>query len=374
MNVGDYSQNGAMNTSEDGVHPSLRRRKIIHFDMDAFYASVEIRDRPELRGKPVIVGGSPDSRSVVCTASYEARKYGVRSAMACSVAKRLCPQAIFLPVNFAKYREASSHIRDIFARFTSLIEPMSLDEAYLDVTDNAHGMYASRIAKEIQQAIFKEIKLTGSAGVAPNKLVAKIASDFRKPFGLTVVTPEQVHEFMRALPLRKLHGVGPATEKRLLELGLKTCEDVWQRGPEALALTLGPSSADWLIASARGIDERPVCTHWERKSLGREETFEKDLHTIESMTRELKLIAQSVESDLLEEEKSGRTITLKVKYSDFQTITRRMTLDTAVSDAQNLFEVSSQLLQRTEAGNKKVRLLGISVSNFSDQDVDATPC
>jgi DNA polymerase-4 len=374
MNEDDYSQIAALSTSEDGVHPSLRRRKIIHFDMDAFYASVEIRDRPELRGKPVIVGGSPDSRSVVCTASYEARKFGIRSAMACSVAKRLCPQAIFLPVDFAKYREASGHIREIFSRYTPLIEPMSLDEAYLDVTENAHGWYASRIAREIQQAIFKELKLTGSAGVAPNKLVAKIASDFRKPFGITVVTPEQVNDFMRVLPLRRLHGVGPATEKRLLVHGLKTCEDVWKHSTESLANTLGPSSAEWLLASSRGIDEREVCTHWERKSLGREETFERDVESIDSMIQELKVISESVESDLRDEGKTGRTVTLKVKYADFQSVTRRLTLESPIDDASNLFEISSQLLLRTEAGKKKVRLLGISVSNFSDQVADAIPC
>src|SRR3989338_5154126 len=200
---------------ESDIHPSLLKRKIIHFDMDAFYAAVEIRDDPRLQGKPIVIGGSPNSRSVVCTASYPARRYGIRSAMSCARAAFLCPEAIFIKPNFEKYKAASVQIREIFSRYTDLIEPLSLDEAYLDVTNNKLGLYAVQIAKRIKSDIVKELNLTGSAGVAPNKLVAKIASDLNKPDGLTIVLPHQVTEFMRNLPLRKINGIGPATEKRL---------------------------------------------------------------------------------------------------------------------------------------------------------------
>lgn len=345
------------------VHHSLFQRKIIHFDMDAFYAAIEIRDDPSLRGKPVVIGGSPDSRGVVCTASYEARRYGIRSAMACAHAARLCPDAIFVRPNFEKYSLVSQQIRSVFSQYTSLIEPLSLDEAYLDVTNNPQGLYAVRIARLVQEEIFDRLGLTGSAGVAPNKLVAKIASDLHKPRGLTVVLPEQVTAFMKSLPLRKIHGVGPVTEKRLLAAGLQTCCDVWALSFADLEARVG-NLASWLYQSSRGLDMRPVETEWVRKSLGRESTFGKDILELPKLRAELAPIAAEVATDLRDEGLRGRTITLKVRYADFTRITRRRSLSEAVDDKATILRLAQDLLYSTEAGRKKIRLLGIAVSNF----------
>jgi DNA polymerase-4 len=347
------------------MHPSLLQRKIIHFDMDAFYASVEIRDNPALQGKPVVVGGSPQSRGVVCTASYEARKFGIRSAMSSAMASRLCPHAIFLPVNFDKYRAASEQIHAIFRQHTDLVEPLSLDEAFLDVTTNHQGQFAVKIAHSIQQEIWHKLKLTGSAGIAPNKLVAKIASDFKKPFGLTVVLPNQVEEFMRMLPLRKIHGVGPVTERRLKTLGYEVCSDVWPKTEQQLCQELGDNAGHWLFEMSRGIDQREVCTSYERKSMGREETFAQDLQRIPDILPELRRISNDVAECLADDGLSGRTITLKLKYSDFETITRRLSLAQATADAAIIFDQAVQLLERTEVGERKIRLIGVSVSNFA---------
>jgi len=347
------------------VHPSLCKRKIIHFDMDAFYASIEIRDDPLLQGKPVVVGGPPNSRAVVCTASYEARKFGIRSAMPCSQAARLCPQAIFLRPNFEKYSAASRQIRAIFQRYTALIEPLSLDEAYLDVTNNAAGLYAVRIARLIQEEVYATLHLTGSAGVASNKLVAKIASDMHKPRGLTVVLPEQVQSFMGPLLLRMIHGIGPATERRLAAAGLHQCADVWPLSLEELAMRVGDGMAEWLYWRSRGIDERPVQSHRVRKSLGREETFATDVLDMTELKAELKAIACEVAGDLRDHRLKGRTITLKVRYADFTRITRSQSLAVAVDDEQTICDMTQTLLHATDAGRRKIRLLGISVSNFA---------
>lgn len=358
------------------VHPSLLKRKIIHVDMDAFYASVEVRDRPELAGRPVVIGGSPQSRAVVCTSSYEARKFGVRSAMSCAQAFRLCPDAVFLSPNFAKYVEVSHQIREIFGRYTDLIEPLSLDEAYLDVTHSASGLYAVQIGRQIQAAILRELGLSCSVGVAPNKLVAKIASDFRKPAGLTVVPPERVAAFMQPLGVRKIFGVGPATEKRLHALGLKTCADVLTLPLQQLEATLG-SFAQWIYAAAQGIDERSVRTSRERKSLGREETFAKDLLLLPALLGELLALAQKTAQDLQRRQLFGRTVTLKVKYGDFQQITRSHTLSNPTQESQLVFETAQRLLlERSEAGRRPIRLLGLSLSNFERAEAsvwDTTP-
>lgn len=345
------------------LHPWLLARKIIHFDMDAFYAAVEVRDRPELKGKALVVGGSPQSRGVVCTASYEARKFGVRSAMPCSQAARLCPEAMFISPNFAKYKAASREIHEIFTRYTSIIEPLSLDEAYLDVTHNSQGLYATAIALRIQAAIRSELGLSGSAGVAPNKLIAKIASDFHKPEGITVVLPEQVERFMERLPLRRLHGIGPATDKRLKELGLETCSDVWRHSKEWLEAQLG-STGEWLYERSRGLDDRPVETHRERKSLGKEETFATDILDRSVLEHEIELIADEVGMALQRKGLRGRTITLKVKYADFTRCTRSQTLDRYTHDAALIRQCALRLLSSTEAGQRKIRLLGVSVANF----------
>lgn len=352
------------------VHPCLRERKIIHFDMDAFYASVEIKHRPELKGKPLVVGGSPQSRGVVCTASYEARRFGIRSAMPCSQAARLCPEAIFIKPDFAKYKEASTQIHEIFARYTDIIEPLSLDEAYLDVTAHPEGLYATTIARRIQEAIQGELQLSGSAGVAPNKLVAKIASDFHKPAGITIVLPEQVQRFMQNLPLRRIHGIGPAAEKRLNELGLKLCSDVWPWSLERLNESLGSMGA-WLYERSRGLDTRRVETQRERKSLGREETFANDKRGRAELLEPLHMIVQDVSESLIKRHLRGRTITLKIKYADFTRCTRSLSLDLATHDANEIGAVASELLEMTEVEQRKVRLLGVSVSNLEGLEKDS---
>lgn len=347
------------------IHPSLLQRKIIHFDMDAFYASVEIRDNPELKGKPIVIGGSPQSRGVVCTASYEARKYGIRSAMPCSQAYRLCPSALFIRPDFSKYKEASQQIRSIFQRYTDRIEPLSLDEAYLDVTNNNLGLYATKIAIRIQKDIFDELQLTGSAGVAPNKLIAKIASDINKPNGLTIVLPQQVAGFMENLPLRRIHGIGPASEKRLLEAGLRVCRDVWSWSLERLEEELGSNMGGWLYKRSRGWDDRPVEASRERKSIGKEETFSTDILDVAKLQEELHTICADLAQSLKARNLSGKTVTLKVKYADFTLSTRSQTLAEAVNTPDVLEEVAQRLLlNNTEAGKKRIRLLGVSVSQF----------
>jgi DNA polymerase-4 len=346
-------------------HPGLLKRKIIHFDMDCFYAAVEVRDNPILAGKPVIVGGSPESRGVVCTASYEARRFGVHSAMPCAHAKRLCPEAIFIKPNFKRYQAASAQIREIFQRFTTQIEPLSLDEAYLDVTDNKQGLYAVKIARLIQNAIIAEVGLTGSAGIAPNKLIAKIASDYRKPKGLTVVTPENVTTFMQHMPLRKISGIGPASEKRLSALGFTHCQDIWPHRLGDLQTQLGKRMGLWLYWRARGIDERAVQVSRIRKSLGKEDTFVKDTNDPYVLEKTMAELAQQISSRLKQQNLQGQTVTLKIKYHNFQQITRSHTLPNPVQQAQDILSASFPLLQKTEAARRKVRLVGITISKLS---------
>jgi DNA polymerase IV len=346
------------------IHPSLLKRKIIHFDMDAFYASIEVRDDPKLKGRPVVVGGSPNSRAVVCTANYEARRYGIYSAMPCSQALRLCAEAVFIRPNFEKYVSASLQIREIFKKYTSLIEPLSLDEAYLDVTNNEQGLYAVKIAQLIQNEIYEMTGLTGSAGIAPNKLLAKIASDMRKPKGMTIVLPGQAIQFMQDLPLRKIHGIGPVAEKRLLSEGMQKCKDVWSYSLRELQVKLG-KRAEWLYNSSRGIDERPVEPKRIRKSLGQEETFAVDILSVDELKVKLSDLSHAVSEDLQNKNLKGRTIILKVKYSDFTQVTRRKTFNFPVEKEAILLQIGTELLTGTEAGKRKIRLLGLSVSNWA---------
>jgi DNA polymerase-4 len=341
-------------------------RKIIHIDMDAYYASIEIKDNPALRGKPLVVGGPPNSRSVVSTASYEARQFGIRSAMACSIAARLCPHAIFLPPRFDRYKEISYHIRDIFHRYTDLVEPMSLDEAYLDVSDKE--LYAIDIAKAIKKDIFDELQLTCSAGIGPNKLIAKIASDYRKPNGITVVRPHQVQDFMANLSVRKINGVGPATETRLKAHNILICKDIWPYPLEQFMEIFG-NWGEWLWHAAQGVDERPVKTTWNRKSYGREDTFDQDITSPEALFEKLAYLASRVASSLQHYQKQGRTVTLKVKYSNFDTITRRNTISDYTDNAETIFNIAHALLsEKTDLGERPVRLLGISVSNLLEEE------
>lgn len=339
-------------------------RKIIHVDMDAFYASVEQRDHPEYRGKPVVVGGSPKSRGVVCTASYEARRFGVHSAMACSQAYRLCPHAIFVRPRFDAYKAVSQQIRQIFLSVTELVEPLSLDEAYLDVTENLLGEpSATRIAQAIRRRIFEETQLTASAGVAPNKFLAKLASEVNKPDGLTVVPPARVNDFLIDMPVRKIHGIGKATESRLSELGIETIRDLRVWSERDLIHHFGKAGA-WYYQLARGEDDRAVQPHRQRKSVSSEETFAQDTLDLEFLELELWRLCEEVISYVQRRSFVARTVTLKLTYSDFERVSRSRTMEHPLTQAPELWTLARGLLrEHTEAGQRKVRLLGVGVSN-----------
>ncbi len=341
--------------------------------MDCFYAAVEMRDNPAIRDKPVIVGGPPNSRGVVCTANYLARSYGIHSAMASSRAGRLCPQAIFMRPNFEKYRLASEKIHQVFLRYTDVIEPLSLDEAYLDVTSNKLGLYAREIAQHIRQDIFKELSLTASAGVGPNKLIAKIASDIRKPDGLTIVTPEQVFSFVSALSIRKIPGVGPKTEAKLKSLGFSNCRDITSVSPDDLKAKLGTRLASWLYQRCQGIDDRQVKPRSDRKSIGHEDTFQKDLVDEKDLLTEIARISMQVAKRLKSKSLTGKTITLKVKYNDFKMVTRSQTRVLSTNDVETIFTTAKQLMEKTDATEIPIRLLGISLSNLQ-KSTEPTSC
>ena len=339
--------------------------------MDAFYASVEQRDRPELKGKSVIVGGDPNSRGVVAACSYEARKFGVHSAMASVTAYRLCPDAVFIRPRFDMYRAVSAQIRKIFHEYTDLVEPLSLDEAFLDVTENYKGMpSATLIAREIKKKIFQRTGgLTASAGVSFNKFLAKVASDMNKPDGITVITPDMAGEFIDRLPIRKFFGVGKVTEEKMLNLGIKTGADLKKYKKQQLIQIFGKSGR-YFYNIAHGLDERPVEPNRIRKSIGKETTFSEDIDDTKRMIEILEDIAVKLENSLIKRDAKGRTITLKVKYFDFQSITRSLTIDEPADNAAVIMKHIRPLLSKTEAGDKKVRLLGISISNFDDQEVN----
>jgi DNA polymerase-4 len=336
--------------------------------MDAFYASVEQRDRPGIKGKPVIVGGDPNSRGVVAACSYEAREFGIHSAMASAAAYRLCPEAVFIRPRFDVYRAVSSQIREIFYGYTDLVEPLSLDEAFLDVTENYKGMpSATIIARELKKKIFQRTDgLTSSAGVSFNKFLAKVASDINKPDGITVITPDMADEFIDKLPIRKFFGVGKVTEEKMLNLGIKNGGDLKKYKQEQLIQIFGKSGR-YFYDIAHGLDDRPVEPNRIRKSIGKETTFSEDINDTDQMLEILDDIAVKLENSLMKRDAKGRTITLKVKYFDFQSITRSATVDESADNAAVIMKHIRQLLSKTEAGIKKVRLLGISISNFEDQ-------
>ncbi len=336
--------------------------------MDAFYASVEQRDHPEMRGKPVVVGGPPNSRGVVCAASYEARKFGVRSAMSCYQAFQLCPEAIFTPPRFDAYRMVSSEIRAIFHEYTDLVEPLSLDEAYLDVTENKKGIpHASVIAREIREKVFRKTGVTCSAGVAENKFLAKMASEKNKPNGLFVILPEEGAAFLENLSLDKFHGIGKKTYEKMLALGWKTGRDLKQSKEEELTKQFGKMGR-YYFQMVRGLDERPVVSFRDPKSIGVETTFEKDSMDLNHLTSVLESIAEEVEERLGRKNKKGKTITLKIKFADFTAKSRSVTVEKFLFLASDLLEQSSILLTGVWKENinpvKKVRLIGISVSNL----------
>ncbi len=339
-------------------------RKIIHIDMDAFFASIEQRDHPELRGKPVIVAGPAEERGVVSTASYEARRCGVHSAMPTAQALRLCPHGIFLSGNMERYRETSHRIREIFCRYTDLVEPVSIDEAYLDVTENhLHNPSATWIASAIQQEILRETALTASAGVSYNKFLAKVASDLRKPAGLSVITPDQAEAFLETLPIGKFHGIGKVTAARMIAMNIRTGKDLKALDMPTMTANFGKTGIFYYYI-VRGRDDRKVEVTDERKSVGRETTFARDLADIRRMKRELKELAARVSLNLQRLQLAGRTVTLKVRYSDFRTVTRSASGNRALSKTSDLGAIAIGLLDKTEADHLPVRLLGISVSNF----------
>jgi len=341
----------------------VTQRKIIHIDMDAFYASVEQLDNPDLKGKPIAVGGS-EIRGVVSAASYEARKFGVRSAMSGAQATRLCADLIFVKPNFERYKEVSKQIRNIFYEYTDLVEPLSLDEAYLDVTENKKGNpSATLIAKEIRQKIFEATGLTASAGISVNKFVAKIASDFNKPNGQKTVNPDEVAAFIEVLDVKKFYGIGKVTAEKMYQLGIYTGIDLKTKSLEYLEKHFGNSGKSYYNLS-RGISFSQVKPNREMKSVGAERTFNKNLSSEIYMEERLKNIAEEIERRIKKYNIAGKTITLKIKYSDFSQQTRSKTVPYFISDKNLIFETAKELLYQEKLKNS-VRLLGISLNNLN---------
>jgi DNA polymerase-4 len=338
-------------------------RRIIHVDMDAFYASVEQRDNAALRGKPVAVGGNPERRGVVAAASYEARAFGVRSAISMAKAVRLCPALVIVPPDFARYKAASNAVFSIFREVTPLVEPLSLDEAYLDVTENTwHEPLGTSVARRLKERIRADTGLTASAGVAPNKFLAKIASGWKKPDGLTVISPERVEPFLQKLPVDALWGVGPVTARKLRARGIERLVDVRTADARELHEAVG-SLAEWLQQLANGVDERPVVPNRETKSSGSESTYATDLTDIEEMREEIREMATQAAAWLGRRSLLARTVTIKVRYSDFTTVTRSHSAP-ATREATAIIQRAVELLDRTEASRRAVRLLGVSVHNL----------
>ncbi len=340
--------------------------------MDAFYASVEQRDNPALRGKPLAVGGRPEGRGVVAAASYEARAFGVRSAMPMATAMRLCPQLLIVRPDFQHYRAVSREIQAIMHSCTPLVEPLSLDEAYLDVTENSWGEpLASVVAKRLKKKIYEDTGLTASAGVAPNKFLAKIASGWRKPDGLTVIAPERVERFLQKLPVEALWGVGPVTAKKLHRIGVTRLVDVRSAEPQRLHEAVG-SLADWLRQLAMGDDPREVCPDRPTKSVSAESTYAEDLIDADVVRGEMEGMARSVAADLESKRLSARTVTIKVRYSDFTTVTRSHTAEPPTRDPARIAERATALLERTEAGKRPVRLLGAGAHGLAeDREIES---
>ena len=351
------------------MQPDFPIRKIIHVDMDAFYASVEQMDNPELKGKAIAVGGS-EKRGVVSAASYEARKFGVRSAMSGVQAKRNCPDLIFVRPRFERYIEISKKIRAIFHDYTDLVEPLSLDEAYLDVTENKKGNpSASLIAKDIRERIFKEVGLTASAGISINKFIAKVASDYNKPNGQKTVNPEEVIEFLEQLDIRKFYGVGKVTADKMYQLGIFTGNDLKQKSLEYLDLHFGKSGRYYYYV-VRGLHNSEVKPNRIRKSLAAERTFNDNLSSEIFMLEKLENIANEVAKRIEKSKVAGKTVTLKIKYSDFTLQTRSKTLPYFISDKSIILDTAKDLLYQEKLSNS-VRLLGISMSNLNTESSSA---
>jgi DNA polymerase IV len=350
---------------------SVSSRRIIHIDMDAFYASVEQRDDPSLRGKPVAVGGQPDRRGVVAAVSYEARAFGVHSAMSTAKAVRLCPTLVIVPPDFSRYRAASNAVFSIFREATSLVEPLSLDEAYLDVTENRWSEpLATTVARRLKERIRTGTGLTASAGVAPNKFLAKIASGWKKPDGLTVISPDRVEPFLQQLPVDALWGVGPVTARKLRARGIERLIHVRTADPALLRETVG-SLAEWLRQLADGVDDRPVVPNREVKSSGSENTYPMDLVDLDTICTEIREMAARAAAWLVRKHLVARTVTIKVRYSDFTTVTRSHT-PLPSRDSTDIVTRAVQLLAKTDAGRRPVRLLGVSVHNLCSETGEAS--
>ena len=339
--------------------PVYSTRRIIHLDMDAFYASVEQRDDASLRGRPLAVGGSPQSRGLVAAASYEARKFGVRSAMPMARAVRLCPELLIVRPDFVRYRVASQKVMAILRECTPLVEPLSLDEAYLDVTENLWGEpLATNVARRLKARIREELQLTASAGVAPNKFLAKIASGWQKPDGLTVIAPERVEQFLQQLPVEALWGVGPVTAKKLRALGIRRLVDVREFDEMTLKKAVG-SLADWLKRLSHGDDPREVKPNRPWKSISAETTYPEDLEQLAEMRAEVERLARRVAASLEKKNLYARAVTLKLRYGDFTTVTRSHTAGAPGRDPEDFAARAVALLERTEAARRPVRLLGV---------------
>ena len=345
-------------------------RKIIHIDMDAFYASVEQRDNPALRGKPVAVGGI--KRGVVASASYEARAFGVRSAMPSRTALRKCPHLQFVRSRFEIYRQVSQQIREIFLEYTDLVEPLSLDEAYLDVTENKKDIFSAiLIARQIRQKIFERTQLTASAGVSVNKFVAKVASDINKPNGIKVILPEEVVPFLETLTIEKFHGIGKVTADKMKRLGIHNGKDLKQWTEIDLVKRFGKTGR-YYYKIVRGEDNRAVNPHRIRKSIGAERTFNEDIFTVDEMFEKLKVIGEKLFRSIEKTQNYGRTVTVKIKFSDFQIITRSKTVNREITRSEDLIAIVRELLYENMSNGIGVRLLGISVSNLRREE-DSLP-
>lgn len=342
-------------------------RKIIHIDMDAFFASVEERENPDLKGKPVIIARHPKEtggKGVVATANYEARKFGVHSAMSAQKAFELCPHGNFISGHYDLYKEISAEVRAIFERYTDIIEPLSLDEAYLDVTENKLNLAsATKIAKLIQRDIWLEVHLTSSAGVSYNKFIAKLASDYYKPAGITVIPPEKALDFLQELPIEKFYGVGKKTVEKMHELSIYTGKDLFQKDEMELIQRFGRMGYS-LYRKVRGIDNSPVRISRERKSVGRELTYGKNLITEQEVVSELRHIATKVQASLQKNQKHGKTVVLKVRYSNFETATKRITLPNYVRDGEEIFFHAQNIWDEIGIIGRGVRLLGITITNL----------
>jgi DNA polymerase-4 len=341
-------------------------RRILHMDMDAFFAAVEEGRRPELKGKPLVIGGSgdPTKRGVVSTANYEARKYGIHSAMPLRTAHRLCPHAVFLPVDYGEYSRVSRTIKEALREFSPVMEDVGIDEAFIDISESP--VAPKEIAARIKERIRERTGLTCSIGIGPNKLVAKIASDMRKPDGLTVIGEGEVGEALRALPVRKLWGVGPKTEGRLLEMGIRTAGELSALPMEELVGHFGKSYGRYLHEASRGVDSSPLVTEWKAKSASRETTFERDTADWDVISRTLAGLAREVASDLRERGLAGRTVTVKIRFSDFKTQTRARTLKEPVDSLEAIRKTAFEALGRLDLRGRKVRLIGVRVGGLME--------